>query len=893
MKFAIKITFVLCFITFISMGQAVNPNMLMQFRSVLASKGVGEEELRQNLKQKGLNVDSMTEADALKNRNVIEQSIGELEKKNKAKTDTQTVNKPAMAVPATKISTTTLTPEMQTQDISPQEKQAEADVKKVTKDTTLSKIYGHQIFNDKSIEAFRISKDASPPDSYILAAGDKINIIIFGKSQADLQYEINSEGFIQPARMPKIFLNGLTLKQAKALLANRFSSFYVFGSDQFALTLNTSRTLTVNIFGEVAKPASYTTSALNTAINVLSASGGPNELGSVRAIQIIRGSTRKLLDIYAFMKDPILQFDFFLQNNDIIYVPPAEIIVRLEGSVNRPMQYEMKKTEGIQDLISFAGGLKKDAFTETIQIQRYENNKIVLQDYNLADVLSKKVTLHFINGDIVRFKEINSPLKTIAKISGAVFYPGEYDIVTTKTIKQLTEKARINPEAKLDQAFIFRKKSDLSTSVITIALQDILSGKKEDFVLQNEDSLLIYEQARYVEKFSIAVVGDVKTPFTQQFKYGEGVSVQEAIALAGGLKTSASSEAYIYRTDPFSAKKTTYIPVTTTSNTALVSGDQLVVLNKEEYEIDYSISIGGEVNKPLKLRYDPSLSMPDLIRMAGGITLAGDLSRVDVFRLEFGVNTRPTRTFLLLTLDKKIENSKDLADFKLSPFDVIVVRRISDFKLNETVQVSGEVNYQGPYILKTTKYQFSDLIRDAGGLTPNADLFNTKLIRYIDSSGILVFDAQKALEHKGNLNYDPILYENDYIEIPKISAVISIDITATKYRLAEGQKTLQIIYQGSHSAKWYLTNFAGGLMPKADKSSILVIRQNGLIKGTKKIFGFIKKYPTVHYGDMIKVSYEIDKVIDKKEGKSVDWDKALAKIISLGTLFVLIAQVTK
>ena len=102
------------------MGQAVNPNMLMQFRSVLASKGVGEEELRQNLKQKGLNVDSMTEADALKNRNVIEQSIGELEKKNKAKTDTQTVNKPAMAFPATKISTTTLTPEMQTQDISPQ-----------------------------------------------------------------------------------------------------------------------------------------------------------------------------------------------------------------------------------------------------------------------------------------------------------------------------------------------------------------------------------------------------------------------------------------------------------------------------------------------------------------------------------------------------------------------------------------------------------------------------------------------------------------------------------------------------------------------------------------------------------------------------------------------------
>lgn len=891
MKFTFKITLLLCIITFVSMGQAVNPNVLAKFRSVLASKGVGEEELRQNLKQKGLNVEAMNEADALANRNVIEQAINELEQKNKAKkTDTPAA---AMAT-ATTQATPELAPVPPVQEVTAQEKQAEAEVKKNVDVAPASSIYGHQIFKDKSIEAFRISKDASPPDSYILAAGDKINIVIFGKSQADLQYEINSAGFIQPAQMPKIFLSGLTLKQAKALLANRFSSFYVFGSDQFALTLNTSRTLTVNIFGEVAKPASYTTSALNTAINVLSASGGPNELGSVRAIQIIRGSTRKYLDIYAFMRDPILQFDFFLQNNDIIYVPPAEIIVSLEGAVNRPMQYEMKKTETIQDLISFAGGLKKDAFTEIIQIQRYENNKVVLLDYSLADVLSKKVSLQFLNGDIVRFKEINSPLKAVVKITGAVFYPGEYDIYSTKTVKQLANKAQLNPEAKLDQAFIFRKKPDLSTSVITIPLNEILIGKRADMVLQNEDALIIYEQARYVEKFSIAVVGDVKAPFSRLFKYGEGITVQEAISLAGGLKTSSSTEAYIYRTDPFNAKKTTYLPVSTNATAALVSGDQLVVLNKDQYELDFSISISGEVNKALTLRYDPSLTLKDLIRMAGGITMAGDLSRVDIFRLDFGLNTKPTKSLLTLTLNKKIEESEDLVDFNLSPFDVIVVRRISDFKLNEMVTLAGEVNYPGPYVLKTSKYQFSDLVQDAKGLSPNADLFNAKLIRYKDSSGILVFDAQKALRNKGKLSFDPILFEGDYIEIPKITATVSIDITATKYRLGENQKNLQIIYQGEHSAKWYLTNFAGGLMPKADKSSISVIRQNGLVKGTRKVLGIFKKYPKVHYGDLISVSYKIEEPVEKKEnGKAVDWDKALAKIISVGTLFALITQITK
>jgi len=394
---SVKSTLAILFLTlsFFANSQNVNPALLGQFRTVLDSKGISEEDLRQNLTSKGLNVDAMTEADALKNRPVIEQTINELEQKNKAK---KKIEEPKVAKDT----------------LVPTEKKPEVTIaKKDSLHNQSPKIYGHAMFQDKSLDFARLSKDASPPDSYVLAPGDRINLIIFGKSQADLQYEISSAGFIQPAQMPKIFLSGLTLKQAKTLLANRFSTYYVFNSDQFALTLNTSRTLNVNIFGEVEKPASYTTSALNTAINVLSASGGPNELGTVRSIQIIRGNTRKLLDIYAFMRDPIVQYDFFLQNNDIIYVPPAEIVVKVEGGVNRPMLYEMKKKETIKDLISFAGGFKKDAYTDLVQIERYENNQVVLKDYSLTDVLENKISLNFLNGDIVRFKSIYSPLKRL------------------------------------------------------------------------------------------------------------------------------------------------------------------------------------------------------------------------------------------------------------------------------------------------------------------------------------------------------------------------------------------------------------------------------------------------------------------------------------------------
>ncbi len=129
-----------------------------------------------------------------------------------------------------------------------------------------------------------MSKVVSHPDAYVLAPGDKLNVLIFGATQPDLQFTINLVGFIQPNSMPKTFLSGLTLAQVRELPSKRFSIYYRFNKDQFALTLNTSRTLNINIFGEVVKAGPYTTSALNA----LAVGEGLTESGSVRNIQIIR-----------------------------------------------------------------------------------------------------------------------------------------------------------------------------------------------------------------------------------------------------------------------------------------------------------------------------------------------------------------------------------------------------------------------------------------------------------------------------------------------------------------------------------------------------------------------------------------------------------------------------
>jgi len=554
-----------------------NPQVMAQIRAILTAKGLTEEEVKTRLKTKNIDVDKMTDQEIIAQRPAIEAIINEMEQEKKQKMGASNV-----IVDTNKIKAIVDANDEQVGKA----KQAEQYAPVVpTKEEPKSpnSIYGHHIFKDNTLQAYRISKDASPPDLYILAPGDKINIIIFGKSQADLQYEINPSGYIQPSQMPKIFLSGLTLKSARELLVNRFSSFYVFNKDQFALTLNTSRTLNLNIFGEVDRAGSYTTSALNTALNALAVAGGPTNNGSVRKIQIMRGSVKKILDVYAFMRNPILQFDFYLQNNDIIYVPPAEKIVTLQGAVNRPMRYELIDDEGIPELISFAGGLQSNVYTEFVQIERFENNAVVIKDYSLDDIQKKKIAVSLKNGDIVRFKSINTLLSEFVTITGSIDYAGSYELTSTRTVSSLLKKAKVKPEAKLDQIFLLRRNQDTSTQVIALNAEAILAGKSTDFALQKRDSILIYDQARFVDLFSIAVVGEVRNPFERLFRYDQSISIKEALGLAGELKPTAAFKAYVYRTDPFNAKKTEYIPVSLTDEAGfkLKPGDRLVILNKD------------------------------------------------------------------------------------------------------------------------------------------------------------------------------------------------------------------------------------------------------------------------------------------------------------------------
>ena len=867
-----------------------NPQVMTQIRAILTAKGLTEAEVKERLRSRNIDVDKMSDQEIIAQRPAVEAIINEMEQEKKQKAGGAGATTTSAVIDTNKIKAVV---ENNDEQIARVKQAAEmAPVVPVKEEPkSPNSIYGHYIFKDNTLQAYRISKDASPPDAYILAPGDKINIIIFGKSQADLQYEVNASGYIQPAQMPKIFLSGLTLKAARELLSNRFSSFYVFNKDQFALTLNTSRTLNINIFGEVDRSGSYTTSALNTALNALAVAGGPTENGSVRKIQIMRGNVKKVLDVYAFMRNPILQFDFYLQNNDIIYVPPAEKIVTLQGAVNRPMRYELIDDEGIPELISFAGGLQANVYTEFVQIERFENNTVVLKDYSLDDILKKKIKVELKRGDIVRFKAINTPLTEVVSINGAVDYTGNYDLGSTKTVSALLKKARLKPEAKLDQVFLIRTNLDQSTSITSLDASAILSGKTADMNLQKKDEVVVYEQSRFVDLFNISVVGEVRNPVQRPFRYDQKITIKEALGLAGELKPSASVNAYVYRTNPFNPKKTEYLAVNLAeqSSFSLVPGDQLVVLNKDEYKQDFNVRIAGEVNNPISVRYDSSLKLKDLVQLAGGVTLGSNLNRVDIFRLKFRANQTPEKQLLSLTVDPDF-NVLSGTQLELQPLDIVVVRRVPEFQLQEFVTINGEVKTPGVFAVTSKRYQFSNLIEQAEGFNQYADIENVSLIRYSDSSGLVVFNAADALRNKGDLAKDPILLDQDLITVPRLNNIVKIETYGTRYILGQNQKTLQVNYQGSHSAKWYIRNFAGGFDKRADRASVLVVRENGLIKKTSR-FLFFKNYPNVTYGDRIVTNMKPPKPETTK--KEVDWDKFMTRILAFGSTLGLILAATR
>ena len=877
-------------------AQVVAPATL---EAELERRGIDRDVAQQRLLAAGIDVTTMSQAELLARRPEISAILAELESEAQAVSEqaqrnlsTETADDISQAVR-----------EGATLEEAIAEEVTEAANEEPSREAAFeSRIYGHAVFADGSLEAFRNVDKAVAPGNYRLGPGDEIAVNIFGQSQVDLLLRVDERGFVSASGIPKLLLKGVTLDQARELVRRRLQQYYVFTDGQFNLTVNGARTVRVNVFGEVERSGTYTLSALNGAFAAISAAGGPSASGSVRRIRRDRAGVTSTLDLYEYLTDPTdYDGDLSLTDGDILFLPVVRKVVNVRGGVRRPMMYELLRDEGLTAAIDFAGGFTSGAYQGLVQIERVREGRKRIIDVDAAR-LGAGSDVELLDGDIVTVRSIENPVADVIGVSGAVDLPGEFAYRAGLTVGDVVAQARLREGARRDVALIERRNDDGTTDLLEVDLAGALSRSAADIALNPGDQVRILTQAAYADDATVALTGAVRQPIAS-YPYSRDtiLTLERLILLAGGLATNASDTAVVFRRSQANEQTLRYdlFPISRERLASRLSPlDSVVIYPREYFSQPFTVSLRGAVRQQGNYRYDPSLGLRELFTIAGGLDASADPNRIDVFRLDAETG-RPTETKLgTIELDDAYaQTGGTLTNFDLRPYDVIVVRSKPEYELIQTVNIEGEVTYPGIYPISRDIPNLRALVEHAGGLTWESFPEGATLTREADDVGIVVIDLPSVMRDRGAPS-NIALRPGDVLFVPKAQELVALRTTGTEAGLlyadsVASRDVINVAYHGPRSAKWYVERFAGGFAEKAKRSSLTVRQANGALKRTRN-FLFFKSYPTIAPGATVQLSLKPEKAPEeRREREPINWGVFVRDTIAIATsalTVILLAQ---
>lgn len=633
-------------------------------------------------------------------------------------------------------------------------------------------IFGLDYLRNSNQKIFQSATDVKAADDYIIGSGDIINIVIWGYTDYNQVFEIEKDGYFQPQFIGKIYLKGVTFKKAKEIIANRYSQFYNLNGSQIDITLVYSRVINVNIVGEVEQPGTYSVPALNSAYNILSYVGGPTKIGSVRNIQIKRnGEIVKRFDLYKYLLEPDKVGNIYLENNDYLYVPPAKKLVKIYGEVMRPAIYELLENEAFEDLITYAAGFKANAFTGSIQIKRYVNDKAVLLDVNLDSIRKIKGRVPLLNGDEIFVRQIPEGIKNYVNVVGAVLMPGDYEFVEGERVTDVIAKAQgLKDDVYLDVAYLTRTNDDYSKDIFKINLKEILQNpaSSNNLSLVRRDKLEVFSSSYFTDLSGISVKGAVRNP--RVFPMQESLTLRDVILLSGGLQPSAYLErAYITRTNKAN-NTVSYIPVKLDTSNQLLAlnkitlqeNDEVNILSNLSFQLENVVSIAGSVRNAGIFELWKDLSLRDLLLLCGGVNESAYLNKGFIYRLK----PDQSKEVISFSLDPD-NNFGNLADIKLQRKDHVVIFSNAQFLEYFNVKTFGAVKQAGTYSY-TDNMTLADVLTLSGGLKLEAAVNRVEISRISNFEESVMESTPTKIK----------------IEILKIGQDYASDAVATSYKLS-------------------------------------------------------------------------------------------------------------
>lgn len=653
-----------------------------------------------------------------------------------------------------------------------------AMLEKLLAEKRKKKVFGRDIFNNKDL-TFEPNMNIATPQNYILGPGDAVYIDIYGASQKTIESTVSPDGEVTIEGFGPVQVSGLTVAQANARLRSTLGARY--SSSKIKLTVGQTRSIMINVMGEVKNPGTYTLPAFATVFHALYMAGGTNDIGTMRNIKVYRNNRLvSVVDIYDYILNGKLTGNVRLADNDVISVGPYDCLVNITGKVKRPMYYEMKRNESVGTLLKYAGGFTGDAYKKSVRIVRKTGREYSVYNVDEFDMSA----FHLADEDSVSVDSILPRFSNMVEVKGAVFRPGMYQVGgDINSVKTLIEHADgLREEAFTARAVMHRMKKDRTLEVVPVDVEGILDGTVPDIPIQNNDVLFIPTKQEMMEEQTITIHGEVQYPGI--YRYADNETLEDFVLQAGGLKQTASTvkvdvsrrivkpkalttDSVIARTYTFALKDGFVIDGT--PGFKLMPFDEVYVRKSPGYYKQQNVVVEGEV------------------MFSGTYTLSKKIQRLsDLIKSAGGVNDR----------------------------GYIAGARL-ERKVNESERARMEA------VLKKAKEEAEQMEIEAAKENKKIDLKDSEKIKKFEipefySVGI---ELDKALANPG-CDADIVLREGDKIIVPQYIGTVKIN-GAVMYPNTVG-------FQKGKKAKYYI-NQAGGFSEKAKKSQTYIVYMNGTI----------------------------------------------------------------
>ncbi len=569
-------------------------------------------------------------------------------------------------------------------------------------------VFGADLFANAGAPFAPIDRTPVTSD-YVIGPGDQLLIRVWGQVNFNAHVTVDRAGDVYVPQVGNVEVAGLHFEQLDGYLKNKFSR--VFRNFDLSVNMGQLRSIQVYVVGNAKRPGSYTLSSLSTLVNALFSSGGPSEQGSMRQIELKRGGNIvTTFDLYDLLIYGDKSHDAPLLPGDVIYIPPVGPEVAIAGSVHVPAIYELKGTETANQAIVLAGGLSTMASKQDAQLDRIDSQGTRQTTQLALNAAGLQTPLR--DGDILRIPSMVQRFERTVTLRGNVANPGRYRWKPGMRILDL-----IPDQQALETRGYWQRRIALGLPA-----------------------------PEYTPLFS-AYRGNLVNPMTQGTSSGQGQNGQTGsnssqtyttgMSLAGTQNEQSNQQA------AQQAGQTGQIA----SAGGQQNGPQVAGSNQNPQQNGLSgANPGSSYNPDSDLQLPKPGSTPQLRYYPPGDRFSQGQFPVknEILRTAPSIdwsyaaiertNPHDLKTSIIpFSLGQAVLDHNPLQNLELEPGDIVTVFSTADIHVPQSQQVKyvrldGEVAHAGIYSVKPGE-TLRDVVRRAGGLTPNAYLYGSEFLR--------------------------------------------------------------------------------------------------------------------------------------------------------------------